>query len=157
MTIPITIGSSSEYSPLPSGLARISHNEVVLVELQGALEVESREARERDGRLIGRFGIDENGTRATLFIGHHLLEGKVAQMPKPFAVMHRKSAPAPRRSALVDEDRGDDAMDLDAPADDASAQENVSWEIIAVVKRKIVFSKRPMPIVGRTAQKTGGR
>ena len=95
--------------------------------------------------------------RATLFIGHHLLEGKVAQMPKPFAVMQRKSAPASRRSALVDEERGDDAMDLDAPADDASAQENVSWEIIAVVKRKIVFSKRPMPIVGRTAQKTGGR
>ncbi|KAI5885901.1 uncharacterized protein SCHCODRAFT_02519461 [Schizophyllum commune H4-8] len=160
MTIPITIGSSSEYSPLPSGLARISHNEVVLVELQGALEVESREARERDGRLIGRFGIDENGTRATLFIGHHLLEGKVAQMPKPFAVMQRKSAPASRRSALSGGEAGgdnDDAMDLDTSADDTSAQDNVSWEIIAVVKRKIVFSKRPMPIVGRTAQKTAGR
>ncbi|KAL1696821.1 Ctf8-domain-containing protein [Schizophyllum commune] len=157
MTIPITIGSSSEYSPLPSGLARISHNEVVLVELQGALEVESREARERDGRLIGRFGIDENGTRATLFIGHHLLEGKVAQMPKPFAVMQRKSVPAPRRSTLSGGEGNEDAMDLDAPAEDTSAQEDVSWEIVAVVKRKIVFSKRPMPIVGRTTQKTGGR
>ena len=67
MTILITIGSSSEYSPLPSGLARISHNEVVLVELQGALEVESREARERDGRFIGRFGIDENGVSLIYF------------------------------------------------------------------------------------------
>lgn len=73
MTIPITIGSSSEYSPLPSGLARISHNEVVLVELQGALEVESREARERDGRLIGRFGIDENGVSVLSFLIHPLL------------------------------------------------------------------------------------
>lgn len=97
-------------------------------------------------------------TRATLFIGHHLLEGKVAQMPKPFAVMQRKSAPAPRRSALSGgEGDEDDAMDLDAPADDTSTQDNVSWEIIAVVKRKIVFSKRPMPIVGRTAQKMGGK
>ncbi|TRM64471.1 Ctf8-domain-containing protein [Schizophyllum amplum] len=172
MSIPVTIGASSAVSPLPSGLARISNNEVVLIELQGTLEVECREERERDGRLIGRLGIDEKGTRATLRIGHHFLEGKVAQMPKPFAVMQRShvSTPHVRGAGSYDalegdnglennaaDRREDDAMDLDAPPDVPPEQMNVSWDIIAVVKRKIIFSKRPMPIVGRTAPKLGGR
>ncbi|KAL1739510.1 hypothetical protein HDZ31DRAFT_20365, partial [Schizophyllum fasciatum] len=135
MTIPVTIGPASAYSPLPSGLAHISSSEVVLVELQGALEVECREARERDGRLIGRFGIDADGKRATLYIGHHLLEGKVAQMPKPFAVMQRKQALGHRRSGTGGLGLEDDTMDLDATTDITPAQDSVTWAIIAVVKR----------------------
>jgi chromosome transmission fidelity protein 8 len=60
MLIPITITSSSPSNPkLPSGLAKISHNEVVLVELQGSLEVECNQLNERDGKLVGKLKIDD--------------------------------------------------------------------------------------------------
>ena len=60
MLIPITITSSSPSNPkLPSGLAKISHNEVVLVELQGSLEVECNQLSERDGKLVGKLKIDD--------------------------------------------------------------------------------------------------
>jgi chromosome transmission fidelity protein 8 len=47
---------------------------------------------------------------------------------------------------------GDDAMVLDSltadsgghPTDNAS-----SWSVVGIVKKKIVFSKRPMPVMGK--------
>lgn len=72
-------------------------------------------------------------------IGHHLLEGKVAPLPKPLAVLQR----------VMDAD----AMECDPDEDGSTSQAAaVSWDAIAIVKRKIVFSKRPMPIVGRPSQ-----
>ncbi|KAF8176590.1 Ctf8-domain-containing protein [Mycena galopus ATCC 62051] len=147
MIIPINFPvPSASTSKLPHALATISHDELVLIELQGAFEVECTNDRERDGRLVGRLCIDEAGKRPTLTVGHHLLEGKVTQLPKPLAVLRRVAG-----AEL------DDAMDCDnAPADESESQgaetsTTVSWDAIAVVKRKIVFSKRPMPIVGRQA------
>lgn len=64
-------------------------------------------------------------------IGHNLLEGKLVNLPKPLAVIHRNAATA------------EDAMDVDH-----ASQNTPSWDMVAIVKRKIVFSKRPMPIVG---------
>lgn len=29
-------------------------------------------------------------------------------------------------------------------------QQQVEWDLIAIVKRKMVFSRRPMPMVGKT-------
>ena len=66
MLIPITITSSSPSDPkLPSGLAKISHNEVVLVELQGSLEVECNQPSERDGKLVGKLNIDDLTVKQT--------------------------------------------------------------------------------------------
>lgn len=63
MIIPITFASSStsrpRAQPLPPGLAQIAHGEVVLVELQGALEVECNDPSERDGRLVGTLALGE--------------------------------------------------------------------------------------------------
>ena len=42
---------------------------------------------------------------------------------------------------------GDEGMEEIAAA-------SVQWDVVAIVKKKIVFSKRPMPIVGRTAAPT---
>ncbi|KAJ7745660.1 Ctf8-domain-containing protein [Mycena metata] len=137
-----TSSASSSTPKLPPALAKISHDELVLIELQGALEVECTHDGERDGRLVGRLCIDEAGKKPTLMIGHHLLEGKVAQLPKPLAILQR----VPNVDA--------DAMDCDDPEDSGSQRAEtsgtaVSWDAIAVIKRKIVFAKRPMPIVGR--------
>ncbi|KAJ7442463.1 Ctf8-domain-containing protein [Mycena latifolia] len=132
---------SSSAAKLPPSLAKISHDELVLIELQGALEVECVSDSERDGRLVGRLCIDEAVKKPTLTIGHHLLEGKVALLPKPLAILQR----------VVPGDL--DSMDCDASDGDATGREAtaVAWEAIAIVKRKIIFSKRPMPIVGRAA------
>lgn len=60
--------------------------------------------------------------------------------------MHRRETSKPH-GRPVD---GDDSRVMD----DASTP-GVSWGIVAVVKKKIVFSKRPMPIVnlGDSTQK----
>ncbi|KAL0954413.1 hypothetical protein HGRIS_003399 [Hohenbuehelia grisea] len=59
MIIPINLAPSGSNPSLPSGLANISHDEVVLIELQGALEVESAEPGERNGKLVGTLRIDD--------------------------------------------------------------------------------------------------
>lgn len=59
MLIPITIAHSSSEPKLPPGLAKISHDEIVLIELQGTLEVESNHPKERNGKLVGTLKIDE--------------------------------------------------------------------------------------------------
>jgi len=136
MLIPITITSSSPSNPkLPSGLAKISHNEIVLVELQGSLEVECNQPSERDGKLVGQLKIDGSTGKPSLLIGHHLLEGTIASLPKPFAVIFRTIAGQ------------NDAMALDVPS--TGPDLSSSWSVVGIVKKKIVFSKRPMPVMGK--------
>jgi chromosome transmission fidelity protein 8 len=70
--------------------------------------------------------------KPTLMIGHHLLEGKYANLPKPLAVLKKVTSSAP------DEEDAEDGP---------VKQKSPEWDMLAIVKRKIVFSKRPMPIV----------
>ncbi|KAF8825271.1 hypothetical protein HHX47_DHR7000713 [Lentinula edodes] len=96
MLIPVTFDrhpSTSSLQKLPPSLLKISHDEVVLLDLQGALEVDSSHPNERDGKFIGTLTIDDDMKRSTLRIGHHLIEGKLVNLPKPLAVLHRSPAP----------------------------------------------------------------
>jgi chromosome transmission fidelity protein 8 len=61
MIIPINVLSTSPYPKLPPGLAKLSHEEVVIIELQGSLEVECTHITESDGKLVGKLKIDEAG------------------------------------------------------------------------------------------------
>jgi len=105
--------------------------------------------------------------KATLVIGNHLLEGKVATLPKPLAVLAQsRSGPAllstnkpSMRKEQMDVD-GSDEGGLDDEEDEGCGDDDndvegtvapaqlVGWDVVAVVKRKIVFSKRPMPMTG---------
>jgi chromosome transmission fidelity protein 8 len=76
-------------------------------------------------------------------IGHHLLEGKVASLPKPLAVLQR-------HGQEPHFDDGNDDVDAEMDENLVSAVKP-GWDVIAIVKRKIIFSKRPMPIVGSTS------
>ena len=76
-------------------------------------------------------------------IGHHLLEGKLVNLAKPLAVLHRARSEAHSEEAAMEVDESFEAR--------SSSAETKSWDIVAVVKKKLVFSKRPMPIVGKTA------
>jgi chromosome transmission fidelity protein 8 len=172
MIIPINVAPPSSNSKLPPGLAKISHEEIVLIELQGTLEVECTHISESDGKLVGKLKIDEASVSAviiallrcgnltgivlqnkpTLLIGHHLLEGKIVTLPKPIAVLHRSDTISPRRGVIRADQiaNEDEEIDVDDEGSQISSQNAVAWDVVAVVKRKILFSKRPMPVVGRT-------
>ncbi|KAF8623610.1 hypothetical protein AX17_007313 [Amanita inopinata Kibby_2008] len=133
MIIPITLApSSTANQKLPPALAKVSHDEVVLIELQGSLHVECGDASDRNGQLVGNLQLDEMGNNPTLTIGYHLLEGKIVSLTKPLAVLYcsETSAGAPEHAQVR---KGEGAA-------------SKKWCITAVVKRKIVFSKRPMPV-----------
>lgn len=87
--------------------------------------------------------------KPTLVIGHHLLEGKIANLPKPLAVLFRSSAADRRSPSPLETAQAEDAQMEAAGLEKATGVSG--WDVMAVVKRKIVFLNRPMPIVGGTA------
>lgn len=212
MLIPIVFNSST--SPkLPSALAKISNDEVVLIELQGLLEVEVAQPTDRNGKLVGKLTINEDDSvshfskmvwklesawqrdivhlylslcvrsagqplrvfwrqcipfeqgKPILLIGPHLLEGTINTLNKPLAVLTRvlASAKATTNTTAISvtnpEGRGKDTMEID---DENNKEDrpvtspftpSTQWEAVGIVRRKIVFARRPMPIVGRSWHK----
>jgi chromosome transmission fidelity protein 8 len=61
--------------------------------------------------------------KPTLRVSHHLLEGKIATLSKPLAVLRS------------------------APNLEQDATSPVSFDMVAIIHKKIIFSKRPSPIV----------
>jgi len=146
MLIPITISSSSTVL-LPPQLAKLGNDELVLIELQGSLDVECTDNSERDGQMVGTFRLDEGSSKPTLAIGHHLLEGKIVSLPKPLGVIQRSTCPSTphphEHDPILD--------DMDGRVGKGTDTGLSQWDMVAIVKKKIVFSKRPMPIVGTAA------
>lgn len=77
--------------------------------------------------------------KPTLRIGHHLLEGQIVSLTKPFAVLLRSSPLNAREPLQAHGEDADDQSQL--------GTQDVSYDVAAIVKKKIVFSKRPVPIV----------
>lgn len=158
MRIPITLQDfSSTSATLPPQLARLSSNEIVLIELQGSLEVEG----DAGGELIGILKFDEAvrafipcildtvtsqcdvQDRPTLQIGHNLLEGKIVTLTKPLAVLHLVEATQTEAGF----DSNANSMQVDDPKD---ANTSKSFEIVSLIRKKISFPKRPRPLVHGT-------
>lgn len=163
MLIPINIALSTS-SPLPPQLAKLGNDELVLIELQGSLDVECTDNNERNGQAVGKFKLEEGSvstlslqlfewrlilvrqSKPTLVIGHHLLEGKIVSLNKPLGILQRCIPPSLPMASNSDLD---DAMEFeveDAVSNRVEAGAT-GWDMIAIVKKKIVFEKRPMPIV----------
>jgi len=126
----------------------------VLIELQGKLDVGCTDNSERDGQVVGMFRLEEGSSKPTIAIGHHLLEGKIVSLPKPLGVIHRSTLPPVLSQNAHEQDptEGDGVDRREAKGSDAGTSR---WDMVAVVKKKIVFSKRPMPIVGKAAAVMG--
>ncbi|KZV64864.1 hypothetical protein PENSPDRAFT_668771 [Peniophora sp. CONT] len=122
---------------LPPTLANIGTSEVALLELQGQLEVEGNQS----GQVAGKLTLDPEGKnhaertgvqrKPTLRVGHHLLEGKIVNLSKPLAVLEKQSR---------------ESDDLEETTQNTS-RTPPSYAIRAIVRKKLVFSKRPMPMV----------
>ncbi|KAF5391504.1 hypothetical protein D9757_002474 [Collybiopsis confluens] len=154
MIIPVSFSSSPTQSFLPQTLAKISNDQVVLLEFQGALGFESSsqdQNGERDGQFIGTLTVDEDLKRPTLRIGHNVLEGKITDLPKPLAVLHRSAATRAKVQSSLSHSEGDEDVTIDHEDDDelSPTTSDVRWNAIAIIKRKIIFSNRPMIVVGR--------
>jgi len=131
MRIPIKLNDLKESNErFPPQLVKLASNELVLIELQGALEVEGN----KKGQLIGTLNLD-NPDRPTLQIGYSLLEGKIVSLSKPLAVLR-----------LVQETRNKPGS---MPIDDEEIRpaNDKSFEIVSIVRKKISFPKRPRPLV----------
>ncbi|KAG8213328.1 Alpha/Beta hydrolase protein [Butyriboletus roseoflavus] len=138
MIVPITVTPPNAFSAkLPPSIAKLGHDELFLIELQGTLDVVlGSESTCKDGQLIGTLNTADMN-KPMLMIGHHLLEGKAVNLPKPLGVLQkhvRNFVPASVHAADDSEDEGE------------KENKQVRWDVTAVVKKKIVFSKRPMPI-----------
>ena len=62
-----------------------------------------------------------------MIIGHHILHGKVQELEKPLVVITKEN---------------DDEPD-----------ENVKYNVTAVISKKLIFKTRPKPIVGELIKK----
>ncbi len=117
--------------------------------------------------IIDREGYGPLQGKPTLRIGHHLLEGTIVSLAKPLAILQRVPTPRSPMPPPPQPDAIDVSMHCDdddggggggggegvgVPADSTVAG---SYAIRTLVRKKIVFSKRPTPIVGASA-KIGG-
>jgi chromosome transmission fidelity protein 8 len=146
MIIPINLSPPTHRLPVPlqPALAKLGSNEVVLIELQGWLDFV--EGEKHDG-LIGTLNMENVGSlgftlssgpksqpdftrqdKPILKIGHHHLEGKLVSLSKPLAVLAREKA---------------------GKNDAEGGAGSTRYDILTIVKRKIAFSNRPIPIVKR--------
>lgn len=158
MIVPIAVPPPNAFSAkLPPSIAKLGHDELFLIELQGTLDVQCPESTAKDGQLIGTLNISDMvrtqtrrfdvtsslfllfKNKPTLTIGHHLLEGKVVNLPKPLGVLHKHVRNDGSGSSAVHA-----PYDIEGEGEGEGKQ--VRWDVTAVVKKKIVFSKRPMPV-----------
>ncbi|VDP01010.1 unnamed protein product [Heligmosomoides polygyrus] len=93
--------------------------EHVVIEFQGTIDSGGQTL---ENEVLGHLMWRIDNTEALLLIGHHLLEGKLVELDKPFALIRAtpgESAEASERSMIID----------------------------AVIRRKVVFRNRPKPII----------
>ncbi|CAJ0596351.1 unnamed protein product [Cylicocyclus nassatus] len=94
-------------------------DEWMLIEMQGTVE---NGGKPLSDEVLGTLCWRRDDSEALLLVGHHLLEGKLSELEKPFLVVRSTSG------------------------EDPHANER-SMTIDAIIKRRIVFRNRPKPIV----------
>jgi chromosome transmission fidelity protein 8 len=69
----------------------------------------------------------------------------MVSLSTPLAILEKKSVSDDQMSGVGTDDEED------------REGARVEWQILAVVKKKVVFSKRPMPLLNRPASKIGNK
>ena len=80
-------------------------------------------------------------------------------MPKPLAVLQRVNAALPNPGPRLPDGEGDGDIDMreqgevrDSCEDNAIPPAETSYAMRTLIRKKIVFSKRPTPLVGLSAK-----
>ena len=113
-----------------------------IIELQGDLEV--RNGDSLTNKFLGDLHFDKDGV-PIMILGHHTLYGKVVSLDKPFLLVrkHRKKV----ENILADEIKGKE-FDIDDQNPEFQESKFITEYLVhAVIKKKLLFNKRPRPIV----------
>ncbi|KAI3625529.1 hypothetical protein CBS9595_000890 [Malassezia furfur] len=140
----------------PPPLARLSPNgELVLVELQGSLEMDGVDPeggqtigvlRFPEGREVRAMPLTQD--KPILQISHHLLEGKIVSLPRPIAVLEKRVTPADQVESDIesDDDAGVSPPASPAPASPSQLAKRARMEPPETpTKPREVLSSSPMP------------
>ena len=99
----------------------------VIIELQGSVETHNSIPLKDVG--LGDLHYNAHG-EPILILGHHLLKGKIVKLSNPIGVFEKKTKQL-----------------NDTLSDTIVEEANHDYEVIALVRKKIVFSSRPKPIL----------
>ncbi|CAF0864271.1 unnamed protein product [Brachionus calyciflorus] len=109
-------------------------NEWAIIELQGDLECEKGESI--CGKFMADLHFNKDGT-PILILGHHVMHGKVSNLDKPMVLIKKFKE-------KLDNPNVDEQMQVD----DALEQKfKTEYIVQAIIRKKILFNKRPKPIV----------
>jgi hypothetical protein len=125
---------------LAGGIAEGGIPEWVILELQGEVVARGGLAGQELGTLI----YDE-GSKATLTIGSHRLDGKEYPLPAPFFVTRKVT-----EDGETEQEGGDQALVGD------SGRCRTVYKVIGKVTKKLLFKQRPKPLIGAARQRQEG-
>ena len=116
-----------------------------IIELQGDLEIESGESLSK--KFMGDLHYNSDGT-PVLILGHHVLFGKVLSLEKPFLLLKKTRTSVPTQ-IQIDEDDEEQEKKCMKENDDPPPETKTltSYMVKAVIRKKLLFNKRPRPIV----------
>jgi chromosome transmission fidelity protein 8 len=91
---------------------------------------------------MGDLHYNSDGT-PVLILGHHVLFGKVLSLEKPFLLLKKTRTNVPTKIQIDDDDE-DNLKENDDPPETKTL---TSYIVKAVIRKKLLFNKRPRPIV----------
>ncbi|KAM0751167.1 hypothetical protein T439DRAFT_347745 [Meredithblackwellia eburnea MCA 4105] len=138
MRIPLNISTELDLTNTP-GLPPLAFidNEPFLVELQGALELPGQPNPDEGlDQYLAEVNVGKLDTtdpsKPVLQVAHHRLEGRLVTLSEPYAILRTTR---PESSSAGDAEAG------------GGEKESPLMDIIGVIKKKMVFAKRPEPII----------
>ncbi|TMW66737.1 hypothetical protein Poli38472_014049 [Pythium oligandrum] len=106
-------------------------NEWCIVEFQG--EMVPNDGAEMADVDIG--GLWYDGGVPTMRIGNHIVTGKVAKLPKPFAILEKHGETT---EPMSDDDGDSSSTETETP---------VEYNVVGIARTRVIFAARPKPVL----------
>lgn len=84
-----------------------------------------------------------------ILLGHHILYGKAMPLEKPFVLLRKEVTKIQENKIPIDDldEEGVAEEKMDTEVFQAETKTKTNYSVIAVIRRKLLFNKRPRPIV----------